>query len=149
MFIRAARIFEDKARATGCFQVFRRLSVTQIIRATSARPLFAFLVTCGAMVGSGAALAADGLSPVYAQVLASTSDTEQWGQMFGPVLRALENTMAELSAISDTVEQWAGSIGFTKDGVVSELTRLLSKVGDQVSVLWQHVEKNLLPATKT
>ena len=120
--------------------------VTQIIRAISARPFFAFLATCGAMLGSGAALAADGLSPVYAQVLASTSDTEQWAQMFGPALRALENAMAELSAMSDIVKQWTAGTG---DGMFGELMRWFSKFSDQLSALWQHVEKDLLPGSKT
>lgn len=94
-------------------------------------------------------MAAESLSPVYGQVLASsTMDLGQWEQMLGPLLRALEGALAELSALSDTVTKWTGGTGLSKDGVIGEALRVVSQVTDQVGALWQKIEKELLPSLK-
>lgn len=108
-----------------------------------------WLAVCSIMFCSGTAVAAESLSPVYGQVLASsTMDLGQLEQMLGSMLRALEGALAELSALSDTITKWTGGTVLSKDGVIGEALRVVSQVTDQVGSLWEKIEKDLVPTLK-
>ena len=108
------------------------------------------LALCSVVLYSGAAVAAEAISPIYGHVLASSAvDPGQWAQMLAPMLRALEGILAEVSSMSDTFSKWTGGASLPKDGVIGEVMRVITQLSDQVGGLWQKIQKELSVSLKT